>query len=68
MYILTVNHQTTTYSSPIIAASVIACIAREEISLHRFIDILENMADGELFAGTNFVVQCFGKEKDDESC
>lgn len=68
MYTLSINRHTTTYSSPIIAASVMACIAREETSLQRFIDILEKMADGEMFIGENFVVHCFGKEKDDESC
>ena len=62
MYMLSANRHTTTYSSSTIAASAMACIAEEEISLHRFIDILENMADGEMFAGRNFVVQCFEKE------
>lgn len=62
MYMLSANRHTATYSSSTITASAMACIAKEETSLHRFIDILENMADGEMFAGSNFVVQCFKKE------
>lgn len=68
MYILSANHHSTTYSSPTIAATVLAYMTNGESSLQRFIDILENMADGELFAGTNFVIQRFEKENDDESC
>lgn len=56
MYMLSANRHTATYSSSTITASAMACIAKEETSLHRFIDILENMADGEMFAGSNFVV------------
>lgn len=68
MYILSANHRSMTYSSPTIAATALAYMTNGESSLQRFIDILENMADGELFAGTNFVIQRFEKEKDDESC
>lgn len=68
MYMLSANRHTTTYSSSTITASAMACIAREENSLQRFIDILENMADGEMFKGTNFVVQCFEKENENVSC
>lgn len=68
MYILSANHHSTTYSSPTIAATALAYMTNGESSLQRFIDILENMASGEMFIGSNFVVQCFEKENDDESC
>ena len=62
MYMLSAHRHTATYSSSTITASAMACIAGEENSLNRFIDILENMEDGEVFVGTNFVVQFFKKE------
>ncbi len=62
MYILTVNHHTMSYSSPIIAASAMAYMGDGVSSLQRFIDILQNMESGEMFIGTNFIVHCFDKE------
>lgn len=68
MYILSANHRSTTYSSPTIAATALAYMTNGESFLQRFIDILERMEDGEMFVGANFVVQCFKKENEDESC
>lgn len=64
MYILSANHRSTTYSSPTIAATALAYMTNGESSFQRFIDILENMASGEMFIGENFVVQFFEKEKE----
>lgn len=66
MYMLTSDHRTTTYSDPTIAATAIAFADRGDISLPRFIDILKNMAEGEMFIGANFVVQCFEKADEEE--
>lgn len=68
MYMLTINHRSTPYSSSTIAATRMTLANKEDVSLQRFIDILERMKDGEMFVGANFVVQCFKKENDDESC
>lgn len=59
MYMLTVNQHTMSYSSPIVAASAMAYMTDGVYSLQRFIDVLENMASGEMFIGANFVVHCF---------
>lgn len=68
MYMLTINHRNTPYSSSTIAATRMTLANKEDVSLQRFIDILERMEDGEMFVGANFVVQYFKKENDDESC
>ena len=68
MYMLTINHRSTPYSSSTIVATRMTLANKEDVSLQRFIDILERMEDGEMFVGANFVVQCFEKENDDESC
>lgn len=68
MYMLTINHHTIPYSSSTIAATRMTLANKEDASIQRFIDILERMEDGEMFVGANFVVQCFKKENEDESC
>lgn len=62
MYMLTINHRSTPYSNPAIAAARMTLTNKEDVSGQRFIDILERMEDGEMFVGANFVVQCFKKE------
>lgn len=75
MYMLTIHHRSTPYSSSTIAAIRIALANKEDVSqtyairnirIQRFIDILERMEDGEMFVGANFVVQCFKKENKDD--
>lgn len=68
MYMLTINHRSASYSSSTIAATRMTLANKEDVSVQRFIDILERMEDGEMFVGANFVVQCFEKKNEDESC
>ena len=75
MYILTINHRSTPYSSSTIAATRMTLANKEDVSqtyairnirIQRFIDILERMEDREMFVGANFVVQCFKKENKED--